>query len=195
MWSLLGSAVSAIGGTAIGLYENSQANNAIQGGIQAVENTDSQIAGDAANTAAQGGVGPGANYLRNMIADPGTLTAAQQSQLADLRTSTANQLHGSDFAGNGRTAAAVFGKTEDSFTNDALTSNRQQAIGAANTLSSNSNLAQGREFSAEQGGANAALQGAQSTASNDIATGKLIGGAIGDIGSSAAQASKLQALS
>ena len=130
-----------------------------------------------------------------MIADPGTLTAAQKSQLADLRTSTANQLHGSDFAGNGRTAAAVFGKTEDSFTNDALTSNRQQAIGAANTLSSNSNLAQGREFNAEQAGASAALQGAQSTAANDIATGKLIGQAIGDIGSTASQANKLQALS
>ena len=37
MWTLLGSAVSAIGGTVASLYENNQANNAIQGGIQSVE--------------------------------------------------------------------------------------------------------------------------------------------------------------
>jgi hypothetical protein len=215
MWQLIGGAVGAIGGAVIagpagatigaslgaslgGMVTandaNKKANSAIQAGVQQVQATDSNIANQASADAASGGTGPGASYLRDMIADPGTLTPAQQSQLADLRLSTANQLHGSDFAGNGRTAAAIFQKTEDSFTNTALDQNRQRAVGAATTLTGASTAARGQEFNAMQAGANAGLQGAETTAANDIATGKIMGQALGDVGSAAAKASKLSTL-
>jgi len=204
MWQLIGSGLAAIGGTVASLLSNDKATKAIDQGVQGVQAatrvaqaTDSQIAAEADAAAQSGGTGPGTAFLRTLVADPGSLTPAQRSQLADLRASTANQLHGSDFAGNGRTAAAVFGKVEDEFTNNALASNRQQAIGAANTLSSASTAAQGQKFTALRAGAdagitgaNAGLKGAEANANNDIATGKLIGQAIGDIGSAATKSTK-----
>ena len=120
------------------------------------------------NSIAQsGGVGPGSTYLRSMVMQPNTLTPAQQTQLADLRRTTANQIHGSDFAGSGRTAAALFDKTENGFVNSAMDQNKQQSISAADKLASTSNAA-------AEAGAAAGVTGATTEGNADLATGKLL---------------------
>jgi hypothetical protein len=194
MWGLLGSAIGA-GVSLFGAYEGAQANTAaanqaiatIQPAVAGVQATDTGIATQANNTARSGGVGPGASYLRSLVANPTTLTPDQQYELGQLRLGVTNQLHSSDFAGSGRAAADLFKTTEDNFVNDAIASNRKFAANAANTLSSNSNAAQGAAWNAEQAGAGAGLQGAETTAGIQagagLANSRLYGQAIGDIGS------------
>lgn len=195
MWNMLLPMLLTAGGTFLGMSGNDKAAAGIDKAVAGVQATDNSIANTAGQIAAAGGTGPGAAYLRNLVADPNTLNPAQKAQLADLRVSTNNQLHGSDFAGSGRTAAAVFKKTEDDFVNDALASNAHRADSAANTLSSNSNAATGQEFNALQAGANAGLTGAENDANLSIANSKLMGSALGDIGSIISKGNKLASLS
>lgn len=178
MWGLLAPLLAVAGGTYLAIQSNKTAANTVN---QAVANAQS-----AYNTEAQsGGTGPGASYLRTLVASPQTLTPAQQSQLQDLRRSTANELHGSDFAGSGRTAAALFKKSEDDFTNSALQQNQQNAIGAADKLA-------GTSSTAENAAIQAGLTGAETNANADIATGKIYGQALGDVSSLINRQSKLQ---
>lgn len=79
---------------------------------------------------------PGTNYLRQVVAEDGGLTPAQRTQLDDLRTQTASAIRGSDYAGSGRTAAALFKKVETDYVNDALDRNRQMQLAAAGQLAS-----------------------------------------------------------
>ena len=167
MWNLLLPALAIGGGLFLASNANTQAANTVNAAVSAAQSQDNAIA-------QSGGVGPGSTYLRSLIMSPGTLTPAQQSQLADLRRSVANQIHGSDFAGSGRTAAALFKKTEGDFVNTALDSNKQQAIGAADKLA-------GTSDAAATAAAQAGLTGATDIANADIAQGKLYGAALGDV--------------
>ena len=177
MWQLLAGAL-AVGG---GLYLANQADTkAVNTATAGINNAAAIQQATDASIAASGGAGPGASYLRSLVASPGTLTPAQQMQLADLRRSTANQLHGSDFAGSGRAAAAVFNKTENEFTNTALAQNKQQAINAADKLEGVSTSA---AMAGAQAGATAADQSANITAQGGLAQGRLYGAALGSVGS------------
>jgi len=167
MWNLLLPALAIGGGLFLASNANTQAANTVNAAVSAAQSQDNAIA-------QSGGVGPGSTYLRSLIMSPGTLTPAQQSQLADLRRSVANQIHGSDFAGSGRTAAALFKKTEGDFVNTALDSNKQQAITAADKLA-------GTSDAAATAAAQAGLTGATDIANADIAQGKLYGAALGDV--------------
>lgn len=82
--------------------------------------------------------GPGLSYLRTVVAGSGSLTPAQQAQLAELRRNVTNQVGTSSIAGSGRTAAALFKRAESDFTNDALARNRQSAIDAAGGMANRS---------------------------------------------------------
>lgn len=171
MWNLLLPALAIGGGLFLASNANTQAANTVNAAVSAAQSQDNAIA-------QSGGVGPGSTYLRSLIMSPGTLTPTQQSQLADLRRSVANQIHGSDFAGSGagsgRTAAALFDKTENNFVNTALDSNKQQAITAADKLA-------GTSDAAATAAAQAGLTGATDIANADIAQGKLYGAALGDV--------------
>ena len=167
MWNILFPALAIGGGLFLASNANTQAANTVNAAVSAAQSQDNAIA-------QSGGVGPGSTYLRSLIMSPGTLTPAQQSQLADLRRSVANQIHGSDFAGSGRTAAALFKKTEGDFVNTALDSNKQQAITAADKLA-------GTSDAAATAAAQAGLTGATDIASADIAQGKLYGAALGGV--------------
>ena len=131
------------------------------------------------------------SYLRSVIAEPGTLTPAQVTQLADLRRCVVNQLHGSNFEGSGRTAAALFSKTENDFTNTALDQNRQRAITAAGQLAGNQTEADRALMAGAQAGSTAASDIGKLTAEGGLATGKLCGGALGDVASLINRQSKL----
>jgi hypothetical protein len=168
MWNLLLPALAIGGGLFLANRANTQAANTVNAAVQQQQTLDNQIA-------QSGGVGPGSQYLRSLVVQPNTLTPAQQSQLADLRRSVANQIHGSQFAG-GRTAAALFKQTEDNYVNDALQQNRQQSINAADQLAGTSNKA-------AEAGAAAGVTGATTVANSDLATGKLYGQALGDVSS------------
>jgi hypothetical protein len=93
-----------------------------------------------ANTeATQNAAGP--QYLQGVVATSDQLTPAQAQQLTLARQAVNNQIHGSDFAGSGQTAAQLFDQTESTFANTALQQNRQNAIQAATALNSNANSA------------------------------------------------------
>lgn len=138
---------------------------------------------------------PGISYLRQVVADPGSLTPAQQQALNDSRLSTSNALNSSSFAGSGRAGAALLQRNESDFVNKALEDNRARAIQAGTTLAgenttagtgiANSQTASGKAV----GGAEekAGLYGGQAL----VASGNVAGKAIGDVGSYIASQSKL----
>jgi hypothetical protein len=169
------------GGTYLATQANTKAASTVNNAVANVQATDSSIA-------QSGGTGPGTSYLRSLVAQPQTLDPAQQSELQDMRTSVTNQLHGSDFAGSGQTAAAIFKKTDSDFVNTALQQNKQNAISAADKLS-------GTSTSAAESGANAGLEGAVTGANAATSNAKVIGQALGDVGSLISRQSKLGALS
>ncbi len=233
MWNLIAPAL-ALAGTVIGINANNTAAttatntivggeqqavgtiqagqtgaiNAILGGMNTAESTLTNFAN---NEQTQNAAGP--TFLRQVVATPDTLTPSQAAALDLQRQSVANQLHGSNFAGSGQTAAALFKQSEADFVNNAIDKNRQNAINAASALNSNANNA---ATTAASGIANTATQGSNAianTTSNSsntiaglesnaanatagiqsnagIANASLTGKAIGDIGSSIAQANK-----
>lgn len=197
MWDMLLPAVAILGGTIFAANANSKAAetasnatlqaaqvqaDAITKGNQQAQQTLQKIQDQAA---------PAGTYLRQVIAEPGTLTPAQTVQLEDLRRSVGNQIHSSNFAGSGRTAVALFKKSESDFTNEALDQNRQRALTAAGgmygaatgaaTGSANADINTGLQVGKTFGdaGTRAGLYDAQA----GLATGQLTGKAIGDIGS------------
>lgn len=136
-------------------------------------------------------------YLRGVIADPGTLTPAQQAQLEQNTREFESSIRGSQFAGSGRTAAALFKKGVSDFSNDALAQNRARADNAAGVLAGQGNQATMAIASNESNlGSNIAgiaartgqVQGdalAKAGAMTGDATaniGKITGGAIADTG-------------
>lgn len=159
---------------------------------------------------------PGQTYLRQLVADPGSLTPQQTAQLEELRRATANQLRGSQFAGSGRTARTLFRAAESDFTNEALEKNRQRSVDAAGVMAGRANQAEmqgaGQTMQAGNSVANltaglgnntanlitntakvsgdsvakAGLYDAQAEAAN----GKIYGQAVGDIGSIIANQSR-----
>ncbi len=141
---------------------------------------------------------PGQTYLRTVVADPGMLTPAQLQALEDLRRNTRNQISTSSIAGSGRTAAALLRRTESDFTNDALERNRSRAMDAASGMANRASNAATTigNISVGTGTQQAALQAKQgevtgnATANSgaigaqaELANGRLMGSAIGDIGS------------
>ncbi|MGD0420558.1 MAG: hypothetical protein ABSA68_13430 [Xanthobacteraceae bacterium] len=186
MWSFLAPALAVAGGTFLAASTNANAaNTAVQGiqsATQQLQTTDNSIA-------QTGGVGPGATYLRQVLASPTNLTPEQQYQLQQNRISLANQIHGSDYAGSGRTAAALFKTTDDNFVNTALQANQGRADTAAKQLDATSTQA---AESAAQAGATGATSEANIEANAGLATGKLYGQALGDVTSLVTRQSKLQ---
>lgn len=156
---------------------------------------------------------PATNYLRGVIANPGSLTPQQQQQLTDLRRAAGNQIRTSSIAGSGRTAASLLRRVESDFANDALEKNRARADTAAGAMyttgtgAANSAAAGAAGTTADIGKTNAAVlghvgdvtanlmaksgdvmnKGTQQAglyqAGADVATGKLMGTALGDVGS------------
>jgi hypothetical protein len=185
MWNLLLPALAIGGGLFLGSQANNKAAAAVNQAAQQQQAVDLSIAQNAQVNAA-----PGINYLHQVVADADTLTPGQKSQLADSRRAVTNQLHGSDYAGEGRTAAALFKTSEDNFTNTALANNQKAATGAADTLATAPVPGQSALMAAGQAGMNAAEVGANA----DIAKGKLYGQAIGDVGSLINRNSKLSLL-
>lgn len=185
MWEMLLPALAIAGGTFLASSANKSAANTAVAGINnatAIQQaTDNSIA-------TSGGVGPGSSYLRSLVADPGALTPAQQEGLAEVRRGVTNQIHGSDFAGSGRTAAALFKDTENNYVNTALQANKSQAINAADRLSSTSTTA---AIASAQAGSSAATATGNIEAQQGIATGKLYGQALGDVSSLISRQSKL----
>ena len=171
MWNLLLPALAIAGGT----YLAANANNSA---AAAYTNTANSIAAENQQIAA-----PAQSYLRSLIVSPDTLTPAQTKQLQLNRLAIANQIHGSEFAGSGRTAEALFKGQDSDFINTALDQNKNKAVAAADTL-------QGRQTAADT----ALLSGAQTNATATLANGKLIGGALGDVSSLISRQSKLSSL-
>jgi hypothetical protein len=140
-------------------------NTAVQQLEQGQSTADQVYQTYAANEAAQNAAGP--QYLQKVVATSDQLTPAQAEQLNLSRQSLDNQLHGSDFAGSGQTAAALFKSSENDFTNTALQNNRQNAIQAATALNSNANSA---ATTAATGEASTAT-GTASSIANTISSG------------------------
>ncbi len=180
MWGLIAPLLAIGGGAYLATQANQRAVNTINPAVAQVQATDNAIA-------QSGGVGPGATYLRTMVANPQTLTPVQQENLAEMRRANINEIRGSGFAGSGRTASELFKKTDADYINGALQQNKTNAINAADKL-------QGTSTSAAMAGANAGLQGAEIDANADIATGKIYGQALGDVSSLINRQNKLSTL-
>ena len=84
---------------------------------------------------------PGMARLRQAIADEGTLTPYQQAQIAEADRQAKGVVRSSSLAGGGRATAALLKKAVADTRMGALESNRQTALGAANTLAGNDNAA------------------------------------------------------
>lgn len=188
MWSFLAPLLAVAGGTYLATQANSKAANTAVAGINSAVTQQQSVDN---SIAAAGGAGPGTSYLNSLVASPNTLTPDQQNQLKLMRASTINQLRGSGFAGSGKTADALFKSSEDNFTNGALQQNKQNAISAADRL-------QGTSTQAAEQGAQAGATGAEAAANVEanagIATGKLYGQALGDIGSYLTRQNKLNTM-
>jgi hypothetical protein len=183
MWNLLLPALAIAGGTYLGIQANQNAANTMTAAVRQQQAVDQQIANNANAVAA-----PAQSYLRGVMATSDTLTPAQVQQLELNRLDIKNQIHGSGFAGSGRTAEALFKKGDSDFVNTALDQNRNKAIAAADTLN-------GRATAADNAllqGAQAGTTGATTVANSEIATGKLYGQALGDVSSLINRQSKLQ---
>lgn len=190
MWNLL---VPVLAGTLIGGYFNQQAANtaanATLQGAQIQANTENQIAQNAQTQAA-----PAQSFLKNVMATSDELTPAQKQQLADNRVALQNEIRGSNFAGSGRTAADLFKRADSDFVNNALTTNRNQGIAAADTLAGRATAADNAALAAARTSGGAVSTVGQVSANSDLATGKLFGQAIGDISSAINRQSKLQSV-
>jgi hypothetical protein len=196
MWNLLLPSIVTLGGYLIGAEQNKRAaeiasRTALQGaqiaadaireGSREAQATLNQIRAETA---------PATSYLRRVVAEPGELTPQQVVALNELRRNLANQIRGSNFAGSGRTSAALFRKVESDFVNEALAQNRARADAAANQMFgaganaasavAGNQAATGQRVGQLIGGATqqAGLYEAQS----GLATGRLAGQALGDIG-------------
>lgn len=161
-----------------------------------------QLYGDLAE---HGAAGPGGDYLRRTVGEQGNLTPLQQQQLAEIQRQQTNQVRTSSIAGSGRTAAALFRDTSNDFINRSLEANRGRAFGAAGTLAGQSYgagmaragvpLAMGRDLAGMTANIGR-VQGqgikdvGSTNAQAELATGKLYGSAVGDIGSYIASAGR-----
>lgn len=152
---------------------------------------------------------PAGTYLRNVMGNPGDLTPQQAQALIDLRRASGNQINTSSIAGSGRTAASLLRRVESDFTNTALAQNRARADDAAGRLYDTGSRASfgAAGTTADIGKTNANVlghvgdvqasltakegdvmnRGTQQAglyqAAGDLATGKVAGTALGDIGS------------
>lgn len=122
---------------------------------------------------------PGTSYLRSVVAGDGSLTPAQQKALADARLSDANMIHSSNFAGSGRSAAALLKQNETDLTNSSLEANRQRALTAAGTLN-------GQQFQANTNIANTQQNQGQQISNIDQTTGKIVSGYTSNTGTGSA---------
>lgn len=175
MWNLLLPIALTLGGTYLAGQANKQAaqinaNAQLQQQQQLLQLQQEQ----------QQQAAPAQAYLRQVMASADDLTPAQRQQLADNRLALTNALHGSPFAGSGRTAAAVFKRADSDFVNTALDQNRSKAINAANTLYGQNNA---NAFTAGLRATGATGNIGTTNAQAGLATGQLYGKALGDIGS------------
>lgn len=225
-WVAVAIAGSAVIGAGVTAYSNSQAADkasdaAIQGAnIQAASNEKARAENERLTREGLGesqgrfdkiveGSEPARNYLRRVIAEPGSLTPEQAQQLTDLRRSTGNQIRTSSIAGSGRTASSLLRRVESDFTNDALQKNKLRADNAANTMFGPGTQAEygaagmyvnalgsvgktGADLISKSGQAqgNAVAQGGLYQANADTANAKVAGEAIGDVGWAMASGAK-----
>lgn len=115
----------------------------------------------------------GMQYLRSVLADPESLTPDQRAQLIDMRREVGDTIRASGFGGSGRSAAALFKKTETDFTNDVMARNRAAALSAAGMMAGVDN--------------NAGLQAAQAAATRGQQIAAIYGGAGGAKANAASQ--------
>lgn len=197
MWNLIAPALLTLGGTALSINANDRAADragaaALQGSqitANAIRDASAQAQRTLDTVRAEGA--PARSYLRTVMAAPATLTPEQQVQLEDQRRAVNNTMRGNSFAGSGRTGAALLRKVETDFVNEALSRNRQRADNAASTMYGAGNQATNQiaGIQANTGAAAGKAEGdavqragiydAQST----VASGNLMGRALGDIGS------------
>lgn len=135
----------------------------------------------------------GMQYLRSVLADPESLTPDQRAQLEDMRRNVGDTIVASGFGNSGRSAAALFKKTETDFTNDIMARNRAAALSAAGLMASTDNNAglQAAQAAAERGQQMAAIYGGAGGAKANAATnrGSMLASVYGD------EASKLAGVS
>lgn len=190
----LGSAAVNFFGADAANESNAQAIQQIQQGTQqevgAIQQGQQTLQGIADANA------PGQTYLRNVVADAGNLTPAQQLQLKDINRTVTNQIDSSSLAGSGRSAAALIDDASNRFRLGALDANRSLAYGAAGTMAGNANHAVmgeaadsnaiGQAFG-QQGNniAKITQQSGQNTGNAILSSGKTIGTAFGNISSAA----------
>lgn len=80
---------------------------------------------------------PGMSYLRQVVADPESLTPEQRYELERTRDVVGQNIRASGFAGSGRTAAALMRDVEAGVRNSMLASNRATAMQAAGVMADN----------------------------------------------------------
>jgi len=202
-WAVVGG-VASIAGAYIGGQANKEAANTYaQAQMNAAKvETDALTAARAdANArydkiAAEGS--GGVDYLQRTVGESGDLTPLQQERLDEIRRQQTNQIRTSAIAGSGRTAASLFRDTSNDFINRSLEANRNRAFGAAGTLA-NARFGAERAAATDIPGYTTKIGGVQGTslanigssnAASEIATGKLYGQAVGDIGSYIASAGR-----
>lgn len=126
----------------------------------------------------------GMQYLRSVLADPESLTPDQRAQLEDMRRNVGNTIVASGFGNSGRSAAALFKKTETDFTNDIMGRNRAAALSAAGLMAQTDNNAglQAANAAAERGQQMAAIYGGAGGAKANAAAnrGSMLASVYGD---------------
>jgi hypothetical protein len=126
----------------------------------------------------------GMQYLRSVLADPESLTPDQRAQLQDMRRNVGNTIVASGFGNSGRSAAALFKKTETDFTNDVMARNRAAALSAAGLMASTDNNAgmQAANAAAERGQQMAAIYAGAGGAKANLASnrGSMLSSVYGD---------------
>jgi hypothetical protein len=195
-WAVIGAGASVAGAYIGGEANKEAANTAAQAQMRASEaqtaaiRQASQQAEARYNEMREEGR-PGVDYLRRTVGEQGNLTPLQKQQLEEIQRQQTNQVRTSAIAGSGRTAAALFRNTSNDFINRSLEANRGRSFSAADRLAGeriNASMGAARDipgYTARagqvQGDAINAVGGIN--ANSTIATGKLYGSAIGDIGS------------
>jgi hypothetical protein len=141
---------------------------------------------------------PGMSYLRGVVtAPPGTLTPFQAQQMDEARRTTTNRLATSGLRGSGRATVAAFRGVESDLRNRFVEANRNRADTAAGTLASGYTGATNQMAGLDRANGQAAATGISNTgltqAGSTLATGTLLGSALGDIGSAIASSNKARA--
>lgn len=152
---------------------------------------------------------PGVQYLRNVIATPGSLTPEQLAEREDLmrRVTNSSQVAGSALRGSGRSFVDAMRAIEGDYTNKALAINKARADSAASQFTqpyfnslgnqAGAHATLGREVGGAIAGqaensANALLGGANAKLQASQNNGDLWGNTIGQVGSEIASTLKNQ---